>query len=92
MNRREAIALSWDPHLDEAPKVTAKGSGLLADELIRLAREHNIPIREDHDMVQIFSLLDIGEAIPPEVHTAMAEILAYIYWTNQQYSDIFADD
>ena len=89
MTRREAIALSWDPHLDTAPKIAAKGSGLVADELIRLAKEHNIPIREDRDLVQIFSLLNIGETIPPEVHTAIAEILAFIYWSNQQYTEIF---
>jgi len=89
MKKPQAIALSWDPYLDDAPTMTAKGSGFIADEIIRLAHEHNIPIREDRDLVQIFSLLDIGVSIPPEVHTAIAEILAFIYWSNQQYSDIF---
>jgi len=87
--KQQAIALNWDPYLDAAPKMTAKGSGLLADEIIRLARENNIPIREDRDLVQIFSQLDIGTTIPAEVHTAIAEILAFIYWTNQQYTEIF---
>jgi len=89
MKKRQAIALTWDPYLDQAPSLAAKGSGFLADEIIRLARENNIPIREDRDLVQIFSLLDIGASIPPEVHTAIAEILAFIYWSNQQYSEIF---
>ncbi|EAU54279.1 EscU/YscU/HrcU family type III secretion system export apparatus switch protein [Mariprofundus ferrooxydans] len=90
--KHQAIALNWDPYLDAAPKITAKGSGQLADEIIRLARENNIPIREDRDLVQIFSQLDIGASVPPEVHTAIAEILAFIYWTNQQYTDIFDAD
>ncbi|PIP02308.1 MAG: flagellar biosynthesis protein FlhB [Zetaproteobacteria bacterium CG12_big_fil_rev_8_21_14_0_65_54_13] len=90
--KHQAIALNWNPYLDAAPKITAKGSGLLADEIIRLAREHNIPIREDQDLVQIFSQLDIGASVPAEVHTAIAEILAYIYWSNQQYTDIFDAD
>jgi len=89
MKRQQAIALKWDPYLDTAPKMAAKGSGFLADEIIRVAEENGIPIREDHDLVQIFSLLDIGESIPPEVHTAIAEILAFIYWSNQQYTEIF---
>jgi len=89
MKKHQAIALSWDPYLDDAPTMTAKGSGLIADEIIRLAHEHHIPIREDRDLVQIFSALDIGASIPPEVHTAIAEILAFIYWSNQQYTDIF---
>ncbi|MBL4775638.1 MAG: EscU/YscU/HrcU family type III secretion system export apparatus switch protein [Mariprofundus sp.] len=92
MKKNKAIALQWDPHLDQNPELTAKGSGLIADEIIRLAKENNIPIREDNDLVQIFSLLDIGESIPPEVHTAIAEILAFIYWSNQQYADIFNND
>jgi len=91
--KHQAIALNWDPYLEASPKMTAKGSGLLADEIIRLARENNIPIREDRDLLQIFSQLDIGATAPPEVHTAIAEILAFIYWSNQQYADIFdADD
>lgn len=89
MKKQQAIALKWDPYLDTAPKMAAKGSGFLADEIIRLAHENGIPIRKDHDLVQIFSLLDIGESIPPEVHTAIAEILAFIYWSNQQYTEVF---
>ena len=89
MKKQQTVALRWDPYLDQAPKLAAKGSGLLADEIIRVAQENGIPIREDHDLVQIFSLLDIGESIPPEVHTAIAEILAFIYWSNQQYTEIF---
>ena len=91
-SERQAIALNWNPHLDAVPSVSATGSGALADEIIRIAKENNIPIREDRDLVQILSLLDIGEAIPNEVHTAIAEILAFIYWTNQQHADIFGDD
>lgn len=89
MKKQQAIALKWDPFLDKSPKLAAKGQGVLAEEIIRVAEENGIPIREDHDLVQIFSLLDIGESIPPEVHTAIAEILAFIYWSNQQYAEIF---
>ncbi len=84
-----AIALQWDPYLDAASRITAKGSGALADEMIRLARLYQIPVREGRDLVQIFSLLDAGATIPLEVHTAIAEILVFIYWSNQQYAEIF---
>lgn len=89
MKKQQAIALKWNPYQEKAPKLSAKGSGLLADEIIRVAKENGIPIHEDHDLVQIFSLMDIGDAIPAEVHTAIAEILAFIYWSNQQYAEIF---
>ncbi|MDX8408720.1 MAG: EscU/YscU/HrcU family type III secretion system export apparatus switch protein [Mariprofundales bacterium] len=85
----QAIAIKWHPKRDNLPKLTAKGEDELADEILRLAREHNIPIREDRDLVQVLSLLDVGQSIPPQVHTAVAEILAFIYWSNQQYSEVF---
>ena len=85
----QAVAIQWYPKRDDLPKLTAKGEGELADEILRLAREHNIPIREDRDLVQVLSLLDVGQSIPAEVHTAVAEILAFIYWTNQQYCEVF---
>jgi len=85
----QAIALQWTPLKDTAPKVKATGSGALADEILRIARANDIPIREDKDLVQILSLLDVGESIPPQVHTAIAEILAFIYWSNQQYEEVF---
>ncbi len=91
-HHRQAIALNWNPMTEAVPKVSATGSGALADEIIRIAKENDIPIREDRDLVQILSLLDIGEAIPAEIHTAIAEILAFIYWSNQKYSEVFGDE
>jgi flagellar biosynthesis protein len=86
-----AIALKWKPQVEAVPKVTASGKGDLADEMIRLAKMNGIPIREDRDLVQILSLLDVGESIPPKIHTAIAEILVFIYWANQQHCDVFND-
>jgi flagellar biosynthesis protein len=87
--KSQAIALKWHPHSEKVPRLTAKGGGRRAEEIIRLAREHGIPIRQDGDLVQVFSMMNPGEAIPPEVHAAVAEILAFIYWSNQQYEEIF---
>jgi len=86
---RQAIALQWTPLKDDLPKVTATGTGELADKILQLAKKNGIPIREDRDLVQILSLLNVGEGIPPEIHTAIAEILIFIYWNNQQYEEIF---
>jgi len=88
----QAIALQWTPLKDATPKVKATGSGALADEILRIAKANDIPIREDKDLVQILSLLDVGESIPAQVHTAIAEILAFIYWSNQQYEEIFNEE
>jgi flagellar biosynthesis protein len=78
-NPRQAVALRYAPKSDRAPKLTAKGRGYVADRILELARDHNIPIRHDHNLLQVLSRLDLNEEIPPEVYKAVAEILAFIY-------------
>jgi len=87
-HQQQAVAIKWSPELETLPTVSATGKGDLAKEILQIAAKHNIPIRQDNDLVQVLSLLDVGESMPEEVHTAVAEILAFIYWTNQQYTDI----
>ncbi len=77
--RRQAAALRYEPKQDRAPKLIAKAQGALAETLIELARQHDIPIRQDKNLLQILSHLDLNEEIPPEVYQVVAEILAFIY-------------
>ncbi len=74
----KAVALKYRSG-DSAPSLVAKGRGLVAEKIIALARHHGVPIREDRNMVEILSTLDLYEEIPPELYKAVAEILAYIY-------------
>ena len=76
---RQVVALRYEPKRERAPKVVAKGRGYLADKIIEIAREHNIPIRQDKNLLQILSRLDLNDEIPTEVYKAVAEILAFIY-------------
>jgi flagellar biosynthesis protein len=88
-NRRplqKAVALKYVPKQDRAPKVTAKGSGVLADKIIQLAREHGIPIKEDPALMEVLSQLDFHQEIPPSVYTVVAEILAFVYSMNNRWS------
>ncbi|MBU2548534.1 MAG: EscU/YscU/HrcU family type III secretion system export apparatus switch protein [Proteobacteria bacterium] len=82
---KEAVALSHDPVRGDPPRVSAKASGELAEEMIRLALEHRIPIKYDPDLIQVLSNLDVGQDIPQEVYLVVAEILAFIYWVNQEF-------
>jgi len=82
-----AAAIEYDNKKDAAPKVTAKGRGSIAEKIIKLAMEHNIPIKEDPALVQILSRLDIDEQIPVEIYKAIAEILAFVYSINEQYRE-----
>ena len=76
---KQAVALRYQPGEDSAPKVTAKVRGCLAEQILDLARKHNVPVREDKDLLQILSRLDLNQEIPPDVYRAVAEILAFIY-------------
>ena len=82
---KKAVALRYRPNQDQAPKVTAKGSGYLAEKIIRLATEHHVPIQEDPDLVQMLSHLDLEEEIPPALYKVVAEILAFIYSVNERH-------
>ena len=86
--RKKAAALSYDHKSPDPPKLLAKGTGLLAEKIIKLATEHDIPIKEDADLVEALMLLDLHEAIPPELYKAVAEILAFIYTLNQKWKQI----
>lgn len=80
-NRRApelAVALQYDG--ERAPRVTAKGSGELAEQIIALAREHEVPLQENAPMVELLSKLELGEEIPPALYLAVAEIIAFAYY------------
>lgn len=80
--RRRAVALRYKPGKDRAPKVAAKGSGAVAENILRLAREHGIPVKEDPDLLAVLGGLDIEQEIPADVYLAVAELLAFVYSLN----------
>jgi len=79
-----AVALSYERGKSDAPKVAAKGKGYIAEQIIKLAKEHNIEVREDADLVVLLSKLEIDMPIPLEAYAAVAEILAYVYKANDK--------
>ena len=82
-NRKsQAVALKYVPALDNAPRVVAKGKGKTAEKIIEIARDHNIYIQNDPDLVEVLSHLDIREQIPPEIYVVVAELLAFVYSLN----------
>jgi len=72
-----AIALQYDG--ENAPTVTASGEGAIAEEIIRVAREYGVPLREDVMLAAILSELELGEEIPPLLYRVIAEVIAYAY-------------
>lgn len=82
---RKAVALRYDAQEDRAPRVVAKGNRLLAERIIEIAQENEIPIHEDPDLVAVLAKLDIEREIPEALYRAVAEVLAYVYRLNQSF-------
>ena len=82
--RKQAVALRYRPDKDSAPRVAAKGSGLVAEKIIELARKHGIPVKDDPDLLEVLSKLEIEEEVPPTVYVAVAELLAFVYSLNRK--------
>ena len=72
-----AVALKYDGKT--APKVSAKGSHELAEQIIKLAKKHNVPLSENKELVTLLSTLELGEEIPEILYLAIAEIIAFAY-------------
>ena len=81
-SRKKAVALRYNPETEPAPRVVAKGQGVIAEKVLEIAKEHGIPVHEDADLVEILAALDVGKLIPEEMYTAVAEILAFLYRVN----------
>ena len=79
-----AIALAYNQEKDIAPKIAAKGKGLMAEQILEIARKHGIEIRRDVDLARLLSKLDIDTPIPFEAYSAVAEILSYVYKMNDK--------
>ncbi len=75
---RVAIALHYDGI--KAPVVTAKGSGDVAKRIIEIAKEHNIPLKEDAALVELLAQLQLGDDIPEPLFIAVAEVIAFAYF------------
>ena len=75
---REAIALAYG-QTDAAPRVVAKGKGLVAEQIIARAHEHGVYVHESPELVALLTQVDIDEHIPPQLYMAVAELLAWLY-------------
>jgi flagellar biosynthesis protein len=79
---REAIALAY-LQTDAAPRVVARGKGLIAEEIIARAHEHGVYVHESPELVALLTQVDIDQNIPPQLYMAVAELLAWLYRLEQ---------
>lgn len=81
---KKAVALKYEPERGAAPTVVAKGQGVMADEIMRRAKEHGVPVQEDASLVEVLSKLDLNQEIPPELYKLVAEVLSFVYRSDRR--------
>lgn len=77
-NLKSAVALAYS-QTDAAPRVVAKGRGVLAEQIISRAQDHGIYVHESPELVSLLMQVDLDQRIPPQLYVAVAELLAWLY-------------
>lgn len=77
-SQKTAVALAYS-QTDAAPRVVAKGRGLVAERIISRAREHGVYVHESPELVSLLLQIDLDQRIPPQLYIAVAELLAWLY-------------
>ncbi|BCB03338.1 EscU/YscU/HrcU family type III secretion system export apparatus switch protein [Bacillus sp. KH172YL63] len=86
MERKEAVALGYDEQNGSAPKVLARGKGIIAENILSKAKEHHVPVQEDKSLLSLLGKLDVGESIPEELYGAVAEVFAFVYRLDREHA------
>ena len=83
--KQVAVAVKYEREKKEAPKIVASGRGAIAEQILQIAFANGVKVREDADLAELLSHIDIDTPIPLEAYAAVAEILAYVYKANANY-------
>lgn len=81
-NKNLAVALHYSGR--GAPRVVAKGGGLIADNIIAIARAHGVPLDEDAALAGALARVELGQEIPRELYMAVAQVLAFVWAVNKR--------
>jgi flagellar biosynthesis protein len=86
--RKSAAALSYDEHQPGAPRVVAKGYGLVAEMIVQRAKEAGLYVHEAPEMVSLLMQVDLDSHIPPQLYQAVAELLAWLHRLESGAADV----
>lgn len=79
---QQAVALAYE-HGDFSPRVVASGRGIVAEQIIHAAKDHEIYIHESTELVSLLMQVDLDDYVPEEMYRAIAEVLAWVYELEQ---------
>ncbi len=80
--RPVAVALKYELGTQSLPRIVATGKGTVAEQILELAFANGVKVREDADLVEVLSAIEVDSDIPVEAIAAVAEILAHVYRAN----------
>ena len=86
--RRLAVALQYEKHTDQAPRVVAKGRGLIADQIVALARENDVVIEANPVLAEALSGVELDDTIPIELYEAVAAVIGFVLRQNTRQGDV----
>ncbi len=81
---KKAAALRYDTSKENAPRLLAKGEGEVANNIIKIAELHNLPIKKDADLIELLSKVEIDKEVPEALYKAVAEVFSFIYQTTKK--------
>lgn len=82
--RDRAIALQYQD-VDQIPRVLASGAGELARQIVRLAEQHGVALHQNSALAELLSKLPAGAVISPDTYRLVAEIICFLYYTDQEW-------
>lgn len=77
--KQKAAALRYNKEKENAPRVVAKGEGKTAENIIKIAELHKLPIRKDEDLIELLSKVELDKEVPEALYKAVAEVFSFIY-------------
>jgi flagellar biosynthesis protein len=84
---KKAVAIHYDQTRDSAPRIVASGRGAIAEQILAVASENDVPLHEDRALVETLLAFEIGKEIPPELYQVVAEVLAFVQRIDKRERD-----
>jgi len=86
VEKKKAVGIKYGSSDIKVPILNAKGIGEVAEKIIKIAEENDVPVYQDTDLIELLMVLELNQQIPAELYKAVAEVLAFVYKLNKKES------
>jgi len=77
--KQKAVALRYNKEKENAPRVVAKGEGHTAENIIKIAKLNDLPIKKDEDLIELLSKVELEKEVPEALYKVVAEVFSFVY-------------